>query len=100
MNKLYKAHLISLVIYILGIPAFICIYVILNSVCNLQIPSAFLAIATMICPIASGCNRLYVWVRRKYLLDANTLSSFSAKISFILIPMEFSFALLGLLTII
>ena len=82
MKTLYRIHLITLFIYIGGIPGGIFLFLLINNLFNIQLPVWILYLIVLLCLILSASLRLLVWRKRADILTKEEMNHFGTKIFF------------------
>lgn len=95
MKTLYRIHLLSLCIYIGGITGGVCLFVLVNKLLSIQLPTWILALIALLCLILSAILRISVWRKRKQLLTSEELNHFGPKIFFAIACFEILVAIIG-----
>ena len=95
MKILYRIHFLSLCIYIGGIMGGVCLFVLVNKLLNIQLPTWILALIVLFCLILSALIRFSVWRKREQLLTSDELNHFRTKIFLLIACFEVCVAIIG-----
>ena len=96
MKKLLYYHMMTIVIYLLGIMLPLGMILFSKHLIDFDIPIIVLAICVMSCPLVSACVRIGIWKKKQQLLSPEALGSIGARIFFMLIPAEFLVFIVGI----
>ena len=96
MRTLYRIHLLSLLVYIVGIGGGICIFILANRLLEIQLPAWILACITLLCLVLSASLRILVWRKRMKILTEGERNLFGTKIFFLLAWFELFVFIVGL----
>ena len=96
LKSLYRIHFLSLCIYTGGVTGSICLFVLVNKLLDIQLPSWILVLVVLMCLILSATLRISVWRKRKMLLTKEELNRFGTKVFFAIPGFEILVAVAGL----
>lgn len=96
MKSLFRIHVISLVIYILGGFGGVSLFLFINKLFSIRLPIEWMFFVVIFCLVLSASLRLRVWKKRKNILTSEELTYFSTKIFFLIACFELLVAIVGL----
>ena len=95
MKKLLWLHTITLIVYLVGIPLFLGLFLVTNHLLPLTLPFEVLAVCIMICPLVSAGIRVGIWKKRQQLFSPEALQKPGTTIFFLIAPMEVLVSVVG-----
>lgn len=95
MKIINRIHLLTIVIYCLGVFGSIGILLITSLCFDAPLPMNLIALMILLCPVISAGLRIYAWRRENTILSEEEKNRFGTKVFFMLIPVEISSTLIG-----
>lgn len=95
MKIINRIHLLTIVIYCLGVFGSIGILLIARLCFDALLPMDLIILMILLCPAISAGLRIYAWRRKNTILSEEEKNCLGTKVFFMLIPVEISSALIG-----
>ena len=95
MKTLYQIQALSLFLYIGGMGFGVCLFILVDRLFSIQLPTWILAFIVLICLIISATLRLFVWRKRNSILTKEEQKRFGTNVFFLTAYFEVFAAIIG-----